>query len=108
MSRRARWISAGLVVRDRHTRTTHVYDLTYQFDAAGRRISALYPSGELVATTYDLSGRPQEMRYTPSGGGQSQDFVKTIRHQVNGPIRSFRTAGNLLEARTFDMRRRRL
>jgi YD repeat-containing protein len=97
----------GLVTKERTTLATKVYDVAYQYDAAGRRKLVTYPSLDSVMTSFDVNNRPVDLIYTPSGGMFSK-LVSGIAHQVNGPIRSFRTAGNLQEARTFDTRFQRL
>lgn len=101
----------GLVVKEKTTLAatpgTKVYELTYQYDAAGRRKLVTYPSGDSVMANFDVNSRPLDFTYVPSVGMPAKLLGK-IAHQINGPIRSFQTQGNLQEARTFDTRFRRL
>lgn len=101
----------GLVVKEKTTLVaspgTKVYELTYQYDAAGRRKLVTYPSGDSVMANFDVNSRPLDFTYVPSVGTPSKLLGK-IAHQVSGPIRSFQTSENLQEARTFDTRFRRL
>jgi RHS repeat-associated protein len=97
----------GLVTKERTTLGTKVYDVAYQYDAAGRRKLVTYPSGDTVMGSFDVNNRPLDLTHTPSGGMASK-LVSKIAHQINDPIRSFQTAGGLQEARTFDTRLQRL
>jgi YD repeat-containing protein len=104
----------GLVVKEKVTLVatpgpgSKAYELTYQYDAAGRRKLVTYPApvGDSVMTSFDVNNRPLDFMYTT--GGNPSKLLGKIAHQINGPVRSFQTLGGIQEARTFDTRFQRL
>jgi RHS repeat-associated protein len=85
----------------------HTYlPFVYAYDAAGRRTSVTYPTGDRVTTAYSDSGRPVSMTITLSGSSPST--VSSITHKAFGPITGFTTPAGVVESRTFDTRFRRL
>ncbi len=87
--------------------SNHAYlPFVYAYDAAGRRTSVTYPTGDAVTTAYSDSSRPVSMTITLSGGSPST--VSSITHKAFGPITGFTTSAGVVESRTFDTRFRRL
>ena len=97
----------GQVISEAHAVKGNSYlPLQYGYDAAGGRTKGVYPTGDVITTTYDLGGRPLSMTVTPPGGSATP-LVTAITHKPFGPISGFTTAAGVVETRTFDTRYRR-
>lgn len=96
-SRQDEYDPLGRVLRSSQTTDGVAFNQSYTYDLAGRLRSETYPSGRVVATTYDQAGRI-------SGVQGARASLGSISYMPHGAVTSARLGNGLWETTLFNMR----
>jgi len=84
---------------------TAPYFTSYNYDPfTGRLLTMTYPSGRLLAYSYDALGRISQIGTTAPAaqGGQTQMVVSSVTYQPFGGVRSYVRGNNRTVTRSYD------
>jgi RHS repeat-associated protein len=82
--------------------------MSYSYNLAGEMISQIYPSGRVVASEYDESGRVAGIRNPATGtyyvGAAATDTANRIQYAAHGNVSKVRLGNGLWEHTNFNSR----
>jgi YD repeat-containing protein len=93
--------AVGNVLRYQQVTGGQTYTFTYApYNKLGEITSLTYPSGRIVATTYDAAGRPASVQ----NGTTLTYYANPVAYATNGSTNSVTLGNTLLETTTFNTR----
>jgi RHS repeat-associated protein len=100
-------------VMGRATTSTQVtdsqtYSMSYGYNLAGSQTSLSYPSGRVIETKYDATGRMAGVKDQASGlyyaGGSESDTTNQMKYAPHGAVSAMKLGNGLWEHTTFSNR----
>jgi RHS repeat-associated protein len=97
----------GRIVSNSQVTNGNTYTFSYSYDLAGNLRSQTYPSGRVVETEYDSTGRIAGVKKQGGGyyaGGASADASNRLQYSAHGAITSMKLGNGLWEHTAFNSR----
>ena len=79
------------------------YGFGYAYDLAGEMTSETYPSGRVITTAYDASGRISSINGQKAGEG-NKTYASQFSYAAHGAVASMALGNNLVEKADFNTR----
>lgn len=89
----------GRVLHNTQAADSQSYGMSYQYDLAGHLISETYPSNRVVTTSYDATGRINDL----SSG--TTHYASQFSYAAHGGVTDLKLGNNLWEHTTFEPNR---
>ncbi|WP_186072330.1 RHS repeat domain-containing protein [Burkholderia gladioli] len=92
----------GQVITDKRIIGSQSYSTQYSYDAAGKILTATYPSGRIINFTRDTLGRISSISTQLSASASAAPLVTGVAYEPYGPLSSMTFGNGLTAALTFD------
>jgi RHS repeat-associated protein len=95
--------AVGRVAGSTQTTDGQTYQLSYGYNLAGAMTSETYPSGRIVTTNYDNTGRLSSLTGQKTGEA-NKTYASSISYSSHGAISDLKLGNNLWEHSNFNSR----